>query len=96
MTIEEAKELEVGTFLECNWSVVEILKVISDGYIVLYYDCTQHHYYHVRYLSYEDIVEYYNVADLNEYSWIESQFDGKNIKADGATFDETYFYEVEQ
>lgn len=91
MTQEEAKELEVGTFLECVWSIVEILKVISDGYIVLYYDCTQHHYYHVRYLSYEDIVEYYNVANLDEYSWIEDQFDDERIKHGD---DETYFYEI--
>jgi len=93
MIFEEAKKLEVGTILECGWSVVEILKVISDGYIVLYYDCTQHHYYHTRYLSYEDIVEYYNVANPDDYSWCDYQFDGNNIKHDDS--DDTYFYEIE-
>ena len=94
MTLEEAKELEVGTFLECGWAVVEILKVISNGYIMLYHDETQHHFYHVRYLSYEDIVEYYNVVDLDNDSWVEYQFDGQNIVSDDD--DDTYFLEIEQ
>lgn len=77
MNRQEAEILETGTFLEgCGDGYDEILKKISDGYLVLHYSC-HHNVYNVEFISFEDIVEFnYSICeDVEEYI-----FDGSYIE----------------
>lgn len=77
MTKEEAMELEPGTILDSDWdTVIQTLKRISDGYIVLDYS-PNHNVFNVEFKSFDTISEYYNVSDDR---WREDTFDGENIK----------------
>lgn len=76
MTLEEAKKLEPGTRLEDFGGSCEILKRISDGYIIFGYE-DAHYCYYTGFLSFEDIVEFkYEISDND---WDDWTFDGDRI-----------------
>ena len=79
MTKEDAMELEPGTILDSDWdTVIQILKRISDGYLVLNYS-PNHNAFNVEFKSFDEISAYYNVSDD---SWWEDTFNGEMIKGD--------------
>lgn len=93
MTVEEAKELEIGTYLDGNGGSIEILKRISDGYIVLSYE-DSHKVYHAQFYSFEDIAEYYEVVDEDTRSYYEEFiFNDSKLKHDEGW--DSYFMEIE-
>lgn len=69
-------DIEVGMVLEDeSYDVYQILKKISDGYLVLYYE-SAHYVYNVRYITFEE-AEKMKLAD----DWsVENLFDAKNIE----------------
>ena len=88
MTIEEAKELEPGTVLTApHNSSREILKRVSNGYIVLHYE-DAHYYYDTLFLSFEDIVEY--EYEVTEEWWEIDIFNGDNIEHVGDWTSDTF------
>lgn len=57
MTIEEAKNLEEGNVIDIDGGYDQILKRISDGYLVLYYS-DSHKVYNVEYRPFDFYVEW--------------------------------------
>lgn len=94
MTIEEAKELEPGTVLTApHNSSREILKRVSNGYIVLHYE-DAHYVYDTLFLSFEDIVEY--EYEVTEEWWEIDIFDGDKIEHVGDWCSDTYVPKKEE
>lgn len=78
MTIEEAKEFEPGTVIrDSHFSCCEILKRVSNGYIILGYE-DAHYVYYIEFLSFEDIIE--RGFEITSEDWEEHLFDGDEIK----------------
>lgn len=78
MTLEEAKELEEHTLLNCGWGYMEILKRFSDGYLTLNYS-DRHNNYNVEFISFEDIAEYGYETDGSD-GYAEMYFKSENIE----------------
>jgi len=57
MTIEESKNLEEGNVIGIYGGYDQILKKISDGYLVLYYS-DSHKVYNVEYRTFDFYAEY--------------------------------------
>lgn len=78
MTIEEAKELEPGTVIsDSHFSCCEILKRVSNGYIIFGYE-DAHYVYYIEFLSFEDIIE--RGFGIMSEDWEKHLFDGDEIK----------------
>lgn len=78
MTLEETRELDEHTLLNCGWGYMEILKRISDGYLTLNYS-DRHNNYNIEFTSFENIVEYgYEVETYN--GWAAMYFKSENIE----------------
>ena len=77
MTLEEVMNLEPGTIVG-TWSSVQILKKISDGYIVLGYE-DAHNVYYTDFKSFDDIMEFH--PEIVTESYMDDIFDGENIKS---------------
>lgn len=78
MTIEEAKELESGTVIsDTHFSCCEILKRVSNGYIIFGYE-DAHYVYYIEFLSFEDIIE--RGFEITSEDWEKHLFDSDEIK----------------
>ena len=74
MTLTEATNLEAGTIVE-NF---EILKRISDGYLVFYFE-DAHNVYNPKFVPFEDFVE--RDYEINTDDWVkEGIFNESHIK----------------
>lgn len=72
------KNLEVGTVIaDTNYNTYEILKKISDGYILLYYS-SSHKVYSTDFIEFDKIVEYGYIITDDE--WEVDVFNGDNMK----------------
>jgi hypothetical protein len=78
INLQELKNLEHGTVLTApHDSTIEILKKLSDGYIVLRYS-DSHKVYDTEFVKFEELIEFnYTVTDLE---WEKDLFIGENIK----------------
>lgn len=94
MTIDEAKELDDGTILTSpGCGSCEILKRVSNGYIVLHYE-DAHYVYSVLFLSFEDIVEF--KYEVTSEWWEIDQYDGNEIEHVGDWCSDTYVPKKEE
>jgi len=77
MTINEVKELQTYDILSCKWdTVIQILKQISDGYIVLNYS-QNHRVFNTAFKSFEDIIS--DEYEIDDGLW-EYEFKGESIR----------------
>jgi hypothetical protein len=76
--LQDMKNFEPGTVLTSTGdSTIEILKKLSDGYIVLRYS-DSHKVYDTEFIKFEHLIEFnYTVTDLE---WEKDLFIGENIK----------------
>lgn len=78
MTLDEAKNLEEGTVIwDKHYSSCQILKRVSNGYIIFGYE-DAHYVYYIDFLSFDDIVEREFEKTLEEYEI--DIFNGDEIK----------------
>ena len=78
MTLDEAKNLEEGTVIWDNhYSSCQILKRVSNGYIIFGYE-DAHYVYYIEFLSFDDIVE--REFEITSEDWENHLFDGDEIK----------------
>lgn len=76
MTLDKVKELQTYDILSCKWdTVIQILKQISDGYIVLNYS-PNHRVFNTEFKSFEDIIS--NEYEIDDGLW-EYEFEGESI-----------------
>lgn len=76
MTLDEVKNLQTYEILSCKWdTVIQILKQISDGYIVLNYS-PNHRIFNTAFMSFEDIIS--NEYEIDD-GLLEYEFDGESI-----------------
>ena len=74
--IEDIYDIEPGTILETDdYSSMQVLKRISDGYLVLEYE-SPHYVYNVLYKSFDEIADMH----VSENDWDNYLFDAKQIK----------------
>lgn len=78
MTLDEAKNLEEGTVIwDKHYSGCQILKRVSNGYIIFGYE-DAHYVYYIEFLSFEDIIE--RGFEITSEDWEKHLFDGDEIK----------------
>lgn len=85
--LQDMKNFEPGTVLTSTGdSTFEILKKLSDGYIVLRYS-DSHKVYDTEFIKFEELIEFnYTVTDLE---WEKDLFIGENIK-ENPGWDDSY------
>ncbi len=78
MTLDEAKNLEEGTVIwDKHYSSCQILKRVSNGYIIFGYE-DAHYVYYIEFLSFEDIIE--RGFEITSEDWEKHLFDDDEIK----------------